>query len=86
MEHGAGEGYHRPLWVDITKVSALGSKRPDIPTHKARRLKCRDPRIVARYNKLLEGKLQKERFFIRLNRLYTIYSNPLNEDQINELK
>ena len=59
LTHGESLGDHRPIWVDLNKESALGAKLPPIPSFKARRLKCKDPRIVERYNMLLEKYLKK---------------------------
>ena len=87
LEHGKGLSDHRPLWIDITKISALGAKLPDIPTYQARRLKCQDPRIVNKYNNTLEQNSLKGRIFIRLhNNLYNSYVIPLSQEQIEELE
>ena len=46
LEHGASQGDHRPIWIDIDKETTLGAIFPDLPSHKARRLKCTDLRTV----------------------------------------
>ena len=81
LEHGKAQGDHRPIWIEITKDSGLGSKLPELPSHTARRLKCHDPRIMDRYNSLLENYLRKHNFYNKLHNLHQSYSKPLTEDQ-----
>ena len=54
LEHGSSQGDHRPLWIDLDKAAAIGTVFPDLPTHKARKLKCSDLRIVKKYLKHLD--------------------------------
>ena len=84
LEHGEGLGDHRPIWIEVTKQSALGVKLPKPTSFSARRLKCKDPRIVQRYNKLLEEELQKHDVFNRTNKLFQRFSNPMTKKQIQE--
>ena len=86
LSYGECGSDHRPLWVDITKTSALGARLPEIPSFQARRLKCRDPRIVDRYNRTLEEFLRRNNVFSRIQKLYSSFQNPLTSDQINELE
>ena len=86
LEHGQGLADHRPIWIDITKVSALGAKLPDLPTYKARRLKCRDPRIVNKYNHELEKYLRERKIFTRLHNLFNTFTAPLNDAHMKELE
>jgi len=41
---------HRCLWIDIPFVTAFGSTVPNFIRPEARRLRCQDPRLVAKYN------------------------------------
>ena len=43
---------HRCLWIDITFVTAFGHNMPIIHKPKARRLHCKDPRIVNNFVRL----------------------------------
>jgi hypothetical protein len=40
---------HRTLWIDVSFINALGHVMPAIIRPQARRLNCRDPRIVENY-------------------------------------
>lgn len=86
LAHGEGIGDHRAIWIDITKASALGEKLPELPSYRARRLKCHDPRTVKRYNKLLEDYLRKYGVFDRIYDLSSRVTNPLTEKDIVELE
>ena len=55
LSFGEGVGDHRPIFADITVASTLGVKLSDSKKMAARRLKLVDPRVVKRYNKLLNG-------------------------------
>ena len=86
QEHGTAAGDHRPIWVDITKVSAVGAPMSEVVPHKARRLKGNDPRVVHRYNQILEKYLKKNKVFTRLERLYNKFTVPLTKAQIDEIE
>jgi len=77
-----GEGIpsnHRALWIDIP-LAALGwfTIPSSIPL-KARRLQCKDPRIVKRYNKELHKLLEQHRLVERLQ----VLSNQTQDQRIN---
>ena len=84
LEHGINCSDHRPIWIDIVKTSALGSKLPPIPFSQARRLKTKDPRIVARYTESLDNYLQSNNFYLRMEKLAQSYSTPLSTGQQEE--
>jgi hypothetical protein len=48
---------HRALWVDIDLDSIFGTKLAPTEKAAARRLKTKDPRVVKKYNKILEKEL-----------------------------
>ena len=81
MEHGINIGDHRPVWIDISKSSALGSSLPTIPSFQARRLKCNDPKVVERYSQRLEEQLRKNKFFSKLKTIFENFTVPLTEEQ-----
>ena len=84
LEHGKSVGDHRPIWVEISKESAFGSVLPDLPSFKARKLKCHDPRIVTKYNDILEKYLRDHNFFNRVEKLFTECSEEMNSEQEEE--
>ena len=84
MEHGRVNSDHRPIWVEISKSSFLGTNPPPLASHQARRLRTQDPRIVAKYNFLLEHEFEKHRIYERSLKLYNEYHVPLTPDQCAE--
>ena len=79
LEHGSTQGDHRPIWIDVHKESALGTKYPDLPSHKARRLKCQDRRIVKRYIKILDKFYTDHNVYAKANKLFQEFTYPLSE-------
>ena len=86
LPNGEAAGDHRPIWIDICKTTALGTKLNDIASPQARRLKCKDPRIVKRYNDVLLETLRSNNFFTRLYTLYNEFETPLTTSQIWEME
>ncbi len=86
LAHGDGLGDHRPIWIDVTKDSALGAKLPDLPSFKARRLKLKDPRIVNKYLNLLKAFTEKHNLNDRINTLFASITpnQPLSKKQSKE--
>ncbi len=84
LEHGATLGDHRALWIDIIRSSALGHRLPAFPSHQARRLKTRDPRVAKRYTDFLDDYLTQNDFYPRISNLYQTYSNPMTPSEIEE--
>ncbi len=86
LAHGEGIGDHRPIWIEATKLSTLGAKLPEVPKFKARRLKCQDPRVIKKYNKLLDEQLQANDVYNRLDILFrnTTEGKELGEAQMEE--
>jgi hypothetical protein len=81
LAHGQSTGDHRPIWVDITKKSLLGLQLAKLPSFNARRLKCQDPRVVSRYNSVLEKFLTTHGVYNRIYNLFHNFSTPLTLDQ-----
>ena len=84
MAHGIINSDHRPIWIEVTKESALGSHPP--PTHQflARKLKTNDPRIVKKYNHILQEEFEKYNLYKRCFDLYNTYSPTLTSAQKEE--
>jgi hypothetical protein len=81
LQHRQATGDHGTIWIDVTTDSFLGVDRQPLPSYKARRLKCQDPRIVAKYNTVLEKYLTKHGAYKRVFKLFMSHSNPLTPDQ-----
>jgi hypothetical protein len=71
---------HRGLWIDISFVSAFGHSKPLIAKPKARRLHCRDPRLVENFNKKLKALLMKHNLPERFKTLLKEISYPISPE------
>jgi exonuclease III len=80
LQHGINCSDHRAIWIDLNKISVLGSKLPDIPYYQARRLKCQDPRVVKKYLTELDKHMMKHNAYERLQLLYQQATNPLSQE------
>jgi hypothetical protein len=76
---GVLRGDHRCLWLEIPYTVAFGHAVPDIITARARRLKCDDPSIRNRYNKLYRDFLIKHRLPQRAFKLQETARKPLSQ-------
>ena len=81
LEHSSSEGDHRPVWVDISKESALGDNFPDLPLYQARRLKCSDPRVVKKYLKHLHEFYERKGVYGKCIKLFNNFSKPLSTEE-----
>lgn len=86
LEFGHGKSDHRPIWVDFDHQTFLGSNLPPIPSFDARKLKMIDPRVVEKYNQLLEERLHKHGVFHRAHRLLLQFQVPLTKEQQEEFE
>ena len=86
LEHGATTSDHRALWVDISKITMLGSKASLKPTYSARKLKTNDPRVVQKYLQKLHLLLDQQKVLQRAERLHRWTNGPLTEEQIEEFE
>ena len=66
LSFNALPGDHRAIFLDITVNSFVGYRAPPIPSHKARRLKLDDPRVVQRYQEVHDKYLQDNSAYKRL--------------------
>ena len=55
LPFGSGPGDHRPLWVDLSSSTLFGTAGRTIPPSRGRKLQCRDPRVVAKYQRSLRA-------------------------------
>ena len=83
-EFGSTKGDHRPLWIDISKATAIGTQLPIPGVNKPKRLRCKDPRIVERYNYALHEELQKHGVYHRVHRLLQSFHTPLTPKEERE--
>ena len=86
LEFGQGQSDHRPIWVDFSQHSFLGTKLPPLTRHNARKLKTTDPRTVDKYNEVLEAIFTKHDVYHRTHRLLNSFSNPLTNEQAKEFE
>ena len=63
-------GDHRLFVVDFLVSSLLGTTPKKIVWPQARRLNCKIPGTVRRYNERLEKKIRKHRFIERIGRVH----------------
>ena len=76
-EFGTMAGDHGPIWIDISKHTAIGTQLPT-PAHRIpKRLRCKDPRLVEKYNFILHQELDKNGVFHQAHRLLQQFHTPL---------
>ena len=75
---------HRCLWLDITFAVAFGSNFAPIVRPKARRLHCRDPRIVNNYLKIYEKEASRVNLLQKVDSLLSRLEYPLPIDLQDE--
>ena len=64
-------GDHRVGYLDIKVKDFIGHRPGNIPSHAARRLKLDDPRVVRKYQEILDESLQAAGAFAAVKRLQT---------------
>ena len=84
LEHGLTLSDHRPIWIDITKASMVGTNSKLAPTFAARKLKTNDPRVVDRYLLTLHELLNQHKVTQRAERLSNWINGSLTEAQKKE--
>jgi hypothetical protein len=70
---------HRCLWADISIVNAFGHTMPLFLKPSARRLHCRDPRIIQNYVSTLRKFIQSSNLLHKVQQLKRASSYPLSE-------
>ena len=86
LRFGEGIGDHRVTYIDIPTQLLLGENKFTIPPPQVRRLKCNDPRVVDRFNKLLERKYKNHSIPARIERLNATFHIPLTTKEEAELE
>ena len=84
LEHGVTLSDHRPIWIDVTKSSMIGTKSKLAPTFAARKLKTNDPRVVDRYLHKLQLLLDQHKVLQRAERLSNWTNGELSPSQVQE--
>ena len=84
LEHGASLGDHRPIWIDLDKQSAFGTIYPDLPSYRARRLKCTSPAVVKKYLQELHEYYKKHDVYSRIHQLFFNFTIPMSPLDIKE--
>ena len=75
-------GDHRPLFFDIDIKTILGENKFKIFRPKIRRLKCENPNIVQKFNRLLTQQLLNEKTYVQLAKLqWKISSGVLTKNE-----
>ncbi len=72
---------HRCLWIDITFITAFGHNMPIIHKPKARRLHCKDPRIVNNFVKLYKKMILRNNLPTKIKRLKNKCTHPLSPSE-----
>jgi hypothetical protein len=75
---------HKCLWIDVTHVTAFGHNMPAIVRPSARRLHCRDPRIVNNYLKQYEKFVTKHQLLDQVRDLEAKSTFPLTPSMQTE--
>jgi hypothetical protein len=66
---------HRCLWMDITFINAFGHSMPPLFRPKARRLHCKDPRLIDIFTYLCHKYANKYQLFSQVRNFEKTYAN-----------
>jgi len=75
---------HRAVWLDIPSAAVCPWLEESICRAPVRRLQCRDPRVVAKYNGLLIECFNQDQIQQQVSRLYEGFSGRLSQAQRHE--
>ena len=79
---------HRLIWIDVDFPSIFGCPWNSMPSSKPKRLKCKDPRLVKKYNNLVTKEMKEANLFVRIQQLFvkskTCWNRSL-EKEYNEI-
>jgi hypothetical protein len=73
---------HCCLWIDITFTNMFGHNIPAFVRPKVRRLNCRDPRLIANFNRRLESLLTRHDLLPRYHDLWNEMPYPASLSSI----
>ncbi len=79
MPAGFGIGDHRLFVIDFVASSLVGEAPRKIVRAQARRLNCKIPGVVERYNRHLESKIRKHRLLERIGKMHHSGVEPLEK-------
>ncbi len=68
---------HRCLWIDISYITAFGHTMPAIIKPSARRLHCRDPRLVDNYVRIFKKIIVQHNLLSKVRKLKELSAHPL---------
>ena len=71
LPFGLLSGDHRGIYLDVRMNSFIGYRAPPVPSHRARRLQLHDPRVLERYQEVLDGLLEKQCLYQQVRILET---------------
>ena len=83
---GEGIGDHRAIFLDIPIQILLGENKFTIAPSQVRRLKCDDPRIVNKFNKLLEEQYISHNLLNKIEAFNKTFHTPLLPEEIEQLE
>ena len=86
LRFGEGIGDHRAIYFDIPMNLLLGENKFNIVAPQIRRLKCDDPRVVKKYNTLLEKQYNEHNTLQRIETLNSTFHTPMLQEEIIELE
>jgi hypothetical protein len=69
---------HRTLWIDVSLINAFRHVMPAIAKPKARRLHCRDPRVVHNYVRRYEALVQQHQLLPKIQNFMSRAQYPLS--------
>jgi len=68
LDKGMGSN-HRDIWINILGQHLFGAMEHNFIPAKAWQLKCQDPRVVAKYSKLLKDEINQGQISQRTDKL-----------------
>ena len=71
LPFGLLSGDHRGIYFDVRMNSFIEYRAPPVPSHRARRLQLHDPRVLERYQEVLDGLLEKQCLYQQVRILET---------------
>lgn len=86
LRFGEGIGDHRVIYMDTPMSLLLGENKSQTPPRHIRRLKCNDPKVVRRFNMLLEEQYRTHNTLERIEALNRSFHIPLTESEQFELE
>jgi hypothetical protein len=69
---------HRCLWIDVSFITTFGHNMPALPSPKAKRLHCKDPRLIHNLNHLFLRDITKYNLLERAHNIEKELSYPMS--------